>query len=298
MLMRCIRAENRKLRRSPIWLLFLAVPAISAIYGTFNYRMNQGILTHGWYDLWTQYTLFYALFFFAPLIGVYAAYLWRLEHRGHNWNLIMTAPVRPFALYAAKFCAMAKMAFLTQGWLLVLFLVGGKLGRRAGGLPAPGNPALASSGCSRRPAHHCHTAFAVHGHPELRPAGADGAGRKHSGPDGHHVKRRTFLAVFSHAHGHEFQPHGGCHDRSAPRLFHELHYFSRDISPDCRCGSCQAGCQGIIAAAYFSPCVLFFKTKSGRKRILRFLPICFYCTAALFRRLFFHVSTRNSVSTE
>lgn len=33
MLMRCIRAENRKLRRSPIWLLFLAVPAISAIYG-------------------------------------------------------------------------------------------------------------------------------------------------------------------------------------------------------------------------------------------------------------------------
>ena len=137
MLMRCIRAENRKLRRSPIWLLFLAVPAISAIYGTFNYRMNQGILTHGWYDLWTQYTLFYALFFFAPLIGVYAAYLWRLEHRGHNWNLIMTAPVRPFALYAAKFCAMAKMAFLTQGWLLVLFLVGGKLGAGLAGFPPP-----------------------------------------------------------------------------------------------------------------------------------------------------------------
>ena len=102
MLLRCIRAENRKLRRSPIWLLFLAVPAISAVYGTFNYRMNLEILTHGWYDLWTQYTLFYAIFFFAPLIGVYAAYLWRLEHRGHNWNLIMTAPVRPFCLYFAK----------------------------------------------------------------------------------------------------------------------------------------------------------------------------------------------------
>ena len=28
MLMRCIRAENRKLRRSPIWLLFLAVQFI------------------------------------------------------------------------------------------------------------------------------------------------------------------------------------------------------------------------------------------------------------------------------
>ena len=33
MLLRCIRAENLKLRRSPIWLLFLAVPAISAEIG-------------------------------------------------------------------------------------------------------------------------------------------------------------------------------------------------------------------------------------------------------------------------
>ena len=45
MLLRCIRAENRKLRRSPIWLLFLAVPAISAVYGTFNYNMNLEILS-------------------------------------------------------------------------------------------------------------------------------------------------------------------------------------------------------------------------------------------------------------
>ncbi len=135
MLLRCIRAENQKLRRSPVWLLFLAVPAISAVYGTFNYNMNLGILTHGWYDLWTQYTLFYALFFFAPLIGVYAAYLWRLEHRGHNWNLIMTAPVRPFCLYFAKFCVVTKMAVLTQLWLLVLFAIGGKMGAGLTGLP-------------------------------------------------------------------------------------------------------------------------------------------------------------------
>ena len=137
MLLRCIRAENRKLRHSPIWLLFLAVPAISAVYGTFNYNINLGILTHGWYDLWTQYTLFYALFFFAPLIGVYAAYLWRLEHRGHNWNLIMTAPVHPFCLYLAKFLVVAKMTLLTQLWLLVLFLLGGKLGAGLAGFPPP-----------------------------------------------------------------------------------------------------------------------------------------------------------------
>lgn len=137
MLLRCIRAENRKLRRSPIGALFLTVPAISAVYGTFNFNMNLGILTHGWYDLWTQYTLFYAIFFFAPLIGVYASYLWRLEHRGHNWNLIMTAPVRPFCLYLAKFCVVTKMAVLTQAWLLVLFAIGGKLGAGLAGFPPP-----------------------------------------------------------------------------------------------------------------------------------------------------------------
>ena len=137
MLLRCIRAENRKLRGSPIWLLFFTVPAISAVYGTFNYKMNLGILTHGWYDLWTQYTMFYALFFFGPLIGVYASYLWRLEHRGHNWNLIMTAPVRHFCLYFAKFCAVTKLTLLTQAWLLVLFAIGGRFGAGLSGFPPP-----------------------------------------------------------------------------------------------------------------------------------------------------------------
>ena len=50
------------------------------------------------YSLWTQYTLFYALFFYSPLIGICAAYLWRVEHHGHNWNLMMTMLIRCFAL--------------------------------------------------------------------------------------------------------------------------------------------------------------------------------------------------------
>ena len=51
MLKRCIRAENRKLHTSPIWLLFLILPLISAGYGTFNYLQNLEILTDGWYSL-------------------------------------------------------------------------------------------------------------------------------------------------------------------------------------------------------------------------------------------------------
>ena len=126
MLQRCIRAENRKLHASPIWAMFFILPVLSAAYGTFNYLQNLEILTDGWYSLWTQHTLFYSLFFFPAMAAVYAAYLWRLEHLGHNWNLIMAAPVRPFDLYAAKFVVVAKLALLTHGFVFLLYGFCGK----------------------------------------------------------------------------------------------------------------------------------------------------------------------------
>ena len=135
MLLRCIRAENRKLRGSAIWLVFFVVPLISCLYGTVNFLGNQGMLSFTWYDLWTQHTLFYALFFFAPMVGVYAAYLWRLEHLGRNWNLIMSAPVRPLYLFAAKALALAKLVAFTQGWVFLLFLLCGRLWARLPGWP-------------------------------------------------------------------------------------------------------------------------------------------------------------------
>lgn len=58
MLLRCIRAESRKLHASPVWLMFLLLPTLSAGYGTFNYLQNLDILSEGWYSLWTQHTLF------------------------------------------------------------------------------------------------------------------------------------------------------------------------------------------------------------------------------------------------
>ena len=94
MLKRCILAENRKLHASPIWAMFFVLPILSATYGTFNYLQNLEILTDGWYSLWTQHTLFYSMLFFPAMVATYAAYLWRLEHLGHNWNLIMQAPYR------------------------------------------------------------------------------------------------------------------------------------------------------------------------------------------------------------
>lgn len=127
MLLRCIRAENRKLHASPIWILFFLLPAISAAYGTVNYLGNLDLLGVSWYALWTQHTLFYSLFFFPTMVAIYASYLWRLEHLGHNWNLILSVPVRPFALFFAKFVVVVKLVLLTQCLIFLLYCLCGKL---------------------------------------------------------------------------------------------------------------------------------------------------------------------------
>lgn len=126
MVYRCIQAENRKLHASPIWIMFFLLPVISAGYGTFNYLQNLELLTESWYSLWTQHTLFYSLFFFPAMVAVYAAYLWRLEHMGQNWNLIMAAPVHPFALFFAKFVVVIKLVLLTQLFIFALYCLCGK----------------------------------------------------------------------------------------------------------------------------------------------------------------------------
>lgn len=133
----CIHAESRKLGGGFIRAVFLLLPLASALYGTFNYLQNLGVLHEQWYSLWSQHTLFYALFFFGPLVGIYAAYLWRLEHLGHNWNLILTLPVPRVWLFLAKLAAVAKMVLLTQLWVYTLYVVCGKLWAGLPGWPPP-----------------------------------------------------------------------------------------------------------------------------------------------------------------
>ena len=111
----------------PSGLCFFILPIISAGYGTFNYLQNLEILRDGWYSLWTQHTLSYSLFFFPCMVAVYAAYLWRLEHIGHNWNLIMAEPVPPFYLFLAKLLVVTKLVLLTQAFVFVLYWFCGRV---------------------------------------------------------------------------------------------------------------------------------------------------------------------------
>ena len=128
MLRLCVKAENKKLRHSVIWAACILIPIIPAIMGTFNYQQNLGILTGKWYSLWSQLSLFYASFFYAPLIA--------LEHLNHNWNVLMTAPVSIPNIFFSKLAVIFKVTLITQIWLAVLFLLCGKLIGLPGWVPS------------------------------------------------------------------------------------------------------------------------------------------------------------------
>lgn len=135
MLIRVLKAEIIKMHHSPVWLAFLLIPIIPAFMGTFNYLNNLGILENQWYSLWTQHTLFACYFFLSVLIGIYASYLFRLEHANHNWNAVMTAPVLITQLFMAKLMMGWLMVILTQLWIGLLFIISGLLAGLAGPIP-------------------------------------------------------------------------------------------------------------------------------------------------------------------
>lgn len=123
----CIQCESLKIRHSRIRIAFLLVPLIPAMMGTQNYLNNLTLLKSQWFSLWTQQTLFYSDFFFAPLTAVYCGYLWRLENQNKNRHLLLTMPVPVSAVFLGKLFSMGKIVLLTQLWMLGLFLLSGHL---------------------------------------------------------------------------------------------------------------------------------------------------------------------------
>lgn len=132
---KAVRAERLKLRRSPVWLAFIALPIISAFFGTFNYLNNIEILKSEWFSLWTQHSLFLCYFFMPSLIGTYCSYLWRLEHTRHNWNSFLTSPISRSALYFGKLTQAVLMTILGNLWIFFLYYVCGRLAGLDGPFP-------------------------------------------------------------------------------------------------------------------------------------------------------------------
>lgn len=127
MLTACIRMERKKLRHSHLWLVFLVIPLIPSVMGAGNYLNNLGLLKSEWFSLWTQCSLFYSNFFYAPLIALYCAYIWRVEHLNHNWNQLMTMPVPVRDVFLAKLTLAMGCTVLLQLWVWVLFVIAGRM---------------------------------------------------------------------------------------------------------------------------------------------------------------------------
>lgn len=116
-----------KLKRSPIWLAFLLIPIIPALLGTLNYMGNIGILKNEWYSLWTQHTLFTCYFFLPVMIGIYCAYLIRLEHNNQNWNKLLSMPVNPDMVFISKLLTVSFIILISEIWISILFVISGKI---------------------------------------------------------------------------------------------------------------------------------------------------------------------------
>ncbi len=127
MLRRSLAAEWLKLRHSRLWMILIILPLISVFIGSANYYLNQGVLTKEWYSLWSQVGLFYGEFFFPILIAICCAYLWRLEHMNHNWNMIMTAPVTVASIFLSKLIIIGLLIGVVQGILFLLYYAAGHL---------------------------------------------------------------------------------------------------------------------------------------------------------------------------
>lgn len=135
MLRNAICCERQKCRGTLIWPAFFLIPVIPTLLGAGNYLGNLEILSAQWYSLWTQVTLFYATFFFAPLIGAYCAFLWRYENFNNNRNALFSLPISYETIYLAKLFLAFGLTSLTQLWFAVLFFFAGKAVGFPGALP-------------------------------------------------------------------------------------------------------------------------------------------------------------------
>ena len=125
MLLRLLKSERMKLKRSPVWIAFLIMPIIPALLGSLNYMGNSEILTSEWYSLWTQHTLFTCYFFLPIMIGVYCSYIMRIEHNNNNWNKILTTPVSKPMIFISKLITVSRMILISEIWIAILFLISG-----------------------------------------------------------------------------------------------------------------------------------------------------------------------------
>ncbi|AYD90942.1 lantibiotic ABC transporter permease [Actinomyces sp. 2119] len=113
-----LHAELTKLRRSSTWVIAIVLPVLAVVTGTLNAIRNEDALGSGWGPLTSQVVLFYGFLFYSLGISLLTATVWRTEHQGTNWNLLLTTTAAPLRLVAAKAASVLLLVAVMQAVLV------------------------------------------------------------------------------------------------------------------------------------------------------------------------------------
>lgn len=125
--MAAIRAEILKLKRSLNWAVVIGLPLAMVASAIANSLASGEPLEAGWHTLWMRSVVFYGLFPLAIGIAILASLVWRAEHRGSNWNALMSGPTPSLYIVIAKATVVAGLAAVMQAVMLAAVFAIGKL---------------------------------------------------------------------------------------------------------------------------------------------------------------------------
>lgn len=130
--MSALSAELVKLKRSLAWPIVVLLPIVLVLAGAATQLADGRAPENGWHTVWLQSVGFYGLFPLAIVIAILGSLVWRVEHRGSNWNALMSGPNSSLRIVTAKAVVVAGLTAIMQVILLAAVIV---IGKAAFGLP-------------------------------------------------------------------------------------------------------------------------------------------------------------------
>lgn len=131
--MRTLSAELIKLKRSLSWPVVVLLPIAVTLLGAATNLTRGQQPDDGWHTVWLQSVGFHGLFPMAIGIAILGSLVWRSEHRGSNWNALMSGPTSTTSILIAKSAVVAGLAALMQ-----LIMLGSVITVGAGAFGLPG----------------------------------------------------------------------------------------------------------------------------------------------------------------
>ncbi len=125
--MSTLSTELVKLKRSLAWPIVVLLPIVLVLAGAATRLANGRTPDNGWHTVWLQSVGFYGLFPLAIGIAILGSLVWRAEHRGSNWNALMSGPTSSLRIVTAKAVVVAGLTAIMQVILLAAVIVIGKV---------------------------------------------------------------------------------------------------------------------------------------------------------------------------